>query len=113
MQYLQFKAIMRIGVLVLVSGFFFSLYSNYYLLSSKKIFVFTGPYGLMRHPFYFGCLLMAAGSAVYLNCYFLLMFLVFCYKNAFIQHVRKEEEEMAELDSNYKKYMNTVKMFWI
>lgn len=111
-RFLHFKIIMRLGVFLLVLGFFFSLYSNYYLLSKKKVFVFTGPFSFMRHPFYFGCMVMILGGVIYLNCYFMLTFFVICYKSIFIDHIKSEEEEMVKVDGNYRKYMNSVKMFW-
>jgi protein-S-isoprenylcysteine O-methyltransferase Ste14 len=56
--------------------------------------VTTGPYRYIRHPIYTGILLMALGSAIDVNTYWLAVFIVFCAY--FVYSAFAEEKLMTQ-----------------
>jgi len=97
-----------VGIGIILLGFLFRVSARGYKSENSdngKTLVTDGPYRLMRHPMYFGTLLI--GMGVILALFEWWAFPLFCtvFLLIYVPEVRKEEKQLAErFDGKYKEY---------
>jgi protein-S-isoprenylcysteine O-methyltransferase Ste14 len=68
----------------------------------------TGPYSIVRHPFYAGFMLIPLGLTLALPIYEIILFSIFTLA-VMVVHVPKEEEQLLkQYKKKYKDYMEKV-----
>jgi protein-S-isoprenylcysteine O-methyltransferase Ste14 len=105
-------AIFSIGFAVRIMSF--SRLKNYF---NKKVVIYKehriikdGIYKIIRHPLYFGMLLIYAGYAAILCSVLGLIFLLFIVTPAYINRIHAEEEALLDrFGDEYKLYMESTK----
>jgi protein-S-isoprenylcysteine O-methyltransferase Ste14 len=112
------KVVLVLGFVVFLLGLVLAIWARIYLgknwgmpMSKKHDpeLVVTGPYQYIRHPIYTGILLMSFGSAVDVNTYWLLVFIVSAV--FFIYSALSEEKLMMDqFPKAYPPYKARTKM---
>jgi protein-S-isoprenylcysteine O-methyltransferase Ste14 len=77
-------------------------------LAPEQTVISTGPYALVRHPMYFGGLLMLLGMAVALGSWYGLLALVVMMP-ALLWRLRDEEKFLVKRLQGYSEYRNKVR----
>lgn len=107
-----------VGLIIYLAGYSVALWARRHLGRNwgmpmteklKPSFVTSGPYQYIRHPIYAGMLLMIIGSAIDVNAYWLIAFIVAVIY--FMCSAVVEEQIMyREFPKDYKEYKRQTKM---
>lgn len=74
-------------------------------LHRNRIITQSGPYRLVRHPFYFGNLLLDGGIVIMSGCWPLILLFPFWWAFAYLPVMKKEEALLTSLfGDEYRKY---------
>jgi protein-S-isoprenylcysteine O-methyltransferase Ste14 len=109
--FIRINFIMKLGALIMIFGYFFSISAICFLFTSRSTFVVNGPYKFMRMPYYAGLILFILGSSMYMGAFFTLGYVYYSYKSELKYIIEKEELMIIKEDEKYRKYMNSVKIF--
>jgi protein-S-isoprenylcysteine O-methyltransferase Ste14 len=108
-----------LGLVLFLIGIVFALWARKYLgknwgmpMTQKQSpeLVTSGPYRYIRHPIYSGMLLMALGSLLDVNLYWLVVFVVFAVYFVY-SSVFEEALMMKQFPKEYPSYKRKTKMF--
>lgn len=97
-------------VSIMLFGYFLSLYSVFEFCKKQKkekLFISTGVYQYVRHPFYFGLFLSIIGTSVYLSSYVCASFIL-VYTFTRIRERILGEEKVYEKYRTYQEYKRKV-----
>lgn len=111
--FLRITCLKRLGAILMLIGYLFSMYAAIYLKVKDGKYQHTGPYFYMRHPCYCGIIVYVCGCIMFIGQFVSFIFCVFLFKEEVGELIEKEEEDIMKEDVGYKKYRNVVKMFWI
>lgn len=111
--FMKLKLVSRIGVLIMIIGYFFSIFSVYYLKSKEGKYPYLGPYSIMRQPCYFGMILFASGCVLFIGLIISIPFGYLLFKDEMLEIINKQEDDIMKDDIGYKKYKSYVKMFGV
>ncbi len=99
-----------IGLPFFISGIFIRLWAKGCLHQNREVTI-LGPYRFVRHPFYFGNLLLDFGIVLMSGFIPLIIAFPFLWFSIYIPTMKKEESTMIKLFGNaYKKYQNNIPM---
>lgn len=110
-QFITIPFITQIGTFIMLGGYAFTIYSVFYRKGKDGKYTYMGPYGKMRHPCYFGIIVYVCGCVLFLRLFIVLFFGFLLFKDDFLQHVAREENDIIKEDPSYKKYRGFIKMF--
>lgn len=105
-----------LGIVLILFGFLFRISSRGYKeekSSQGKNLVQDGPYYLMRHPMYFGTLLIGTGIiSVLFEMWAFILFLII-YFSIYIPQIKKEESVLfSRFGEEYKNYCKTTPKYF-
>lgn len=105
-------------VFILIGGYIY-LYNRYVMkkvwsakVESKKTLVTDGWFKYIRHPLYFGLLVMYAGFIITTLNLYLLVFFVFVNMPYWVYRAILEEKLLSKNLKGYKQYMERTEMFF-
>jgi len=97
-----------IGIVIVLSGFLLRISARGYKSEKScegKNLITDGPYGLMRHPMYFGTFLIGLGIIALLFNWWLLPLFLLIFLLIYVPQVHREEEKLSrQFGSSYKVY---------
>jgi len=98
------------GLPFLILGIIIRIWAKGYLRQNKKLTT-SGPYSLVRHPFYFGNLFVDFGIVVMSGFIPLMILFPFLWFSVYILQMKREEKLLLEIFGDaYKEYQKRVPM---
>ena len=71
-----------------------------------QLLIQSGPYALIRHPYYLSVMLELIGWALFLNSFLALIFIIFIHFSILLVRISLEEKQLSSLfGKKYKQYM--------
>ncbi|MFA7677750.1 MAG: isoprenylcysteine carboxylmethyltransferase family protein [Candidatus Omnitrophota bacterium] len=94
------------GIWFIAAGLLIRLWANGYAIKLDKLTV-CGPYAYLRHPLYFGTMLLALGFMIMLKIHYIGAFFLILLSLIYYRTIKKEEamlkDKFGQVYSDYKK----------
>lgn len=102
----------RASLIFIAAGLLIRIWANGYAIKLDKLTV-SGPYAYVRHPLYFGTMLIAVGFCIMLRTYWIGAGFIAVMTAVYYRTVQKEEQMLAGRHGNvYREYKKKVPAFF-
>ena len=99
-----------IGTPILILGIIIRIWAKGYVRQNKKLTT-SGPYSLVRHPFYFGSLFVDLGIVLMSGFIPLMVLFPFLWFSVYVSKIKKEEKGLVRIfGDDYREYQRRVPM---
>lgn len=110
------KFIDSIGIGIILLGFLFRIAARGYKAEKSnngRNLVTDGPYSLMRHPMYFGTLLIGLGIISILLEWWAFFLFLFVFLLIYVPQIKKEEGHLSKrFEHEYRRYLETTPKYF-
>ena len=102
----------RRGLWIVIAGLLIRLWANGYAVKTEKL-TSSGPYAFIRHPLYFGTMLIVIGFVFILKAHTPGAILVVLIGAIYYRTIQKEEKMLIErFGAAYEDYRRSVPLLW-